>query len=65
MASDEFQARARDCIRRALVATTKNDKAILLGMAEAWLRLAHIDANAEGRPSQQSAAVPNPKRQFS
>ena len=38
--SDEYRRHASECVRLAQQAENANDKALLLRMAETWLRLA-------------------------
>jgi hypothetical protein len=54
----DFKKFAEECIRLAAIVTPVEDKAILLSMGEAWLRLAEhagtVQALLEGDGSQHS-----------
>jgi hypothetical protein len=53
----EYQRRAAQCLRLARTTNDPTNKALLLEMAQAWVRLAHqIQARTEPPPTQPVSA---------
>ena len=52
MADETYRRRAAECVRLAQLTNDAESKALLLKMAEAWLRLADSahSASAQGKP---------------
>ena len=51
VSSDEYRRHASECVRIAQQAQNPNDKALLLHMAESWLRLAQqAESRAKKKP---------------
>jgi hypothetical protein len=57
--SDEYQAKAAECIRLAQTIALTSSKAMLLEMAQAWVKLAEYarDKEAEATPRFKVAAT--------
>ena len=51
---------ATDCLRRAQIAKTVDEKALLISMADAWLSLAHAEELCDGQAGKKEPTLDKP-----